>query len=86
MSVVEQVKLKLYRLPPEALVEVLRYVTELSERGGARGVPSKTPPESCDPRASLFGLWSDHGPGVSVEEIRELRREMWKNFPREHLL
>ncbi|MBC7870611.1 MAG: hypothetical protein H7Y09_07205 [Chitinophagaceae bacterium] len=35
------------------------------------------------PRRSLYGLWSDVS--VSSEDIDEIRREMWKNFPREDI-
>lgn len=32
------------------------------------------------PRQSLRGLWK--GIGLSAEDIAEIRREMWANFPR----
>ena len=35
------------------------------------------------PRRSLEGLWADQGISISEEDIDELRREMWKNFPRD---
>ena len=37
------------------------------------------------PRRSLLGIWSDWGSGPSAEEIDEVRREMWANFPREDI-
>ena len=29
------------------------------------------------------GLWAEFDIDISAEDIAELRREMWKNFPRE---
>jgi hypothetical protein len=39
-----------------------------------------------EPKASfrsLRGLWAEFDIDISVKDIQELRREMWKNFPRE---
>lgn len=36
------------------------------------------------PRRSLEGIWANLDVNVSEEDIREVRQEMWKNFPREH--
>lgn len=35
---------------------------------------------------SLRGLWKDLRPSISAEDIDEVRREMWKNFPREDIV
>jgi hypothetical protein len=35
------------------------------------------------PRKSLRGLWS--GINIPAEEIDAVRREMWKNFPRDDI-
>jgi hypothetical protein len=35
------------------------------------------------PRRSLYGLWSNVH--VSAEEIDEIRKEMWGDFPREDI-
>lgn len=32
-----------------------------------------------------YGLCADLGPAPSAEDIDEIRREMWKNFPREDI-
>jgi hypothetical protein len=37
------------------------------------------------PRRSLYGLCADLGPAPSAEDIDEVRREMWANFPREDI-
>lgn len=41
----------------------------------------KTTPKK--PRKSLRGLW--RGANITSEEIDAIRREMWKNFPREDI-
>jgi hypothetical protein len=37
------------------------------------------------PLRSLLGLCADLGPAPSAEDIDEVRREMWDNFPREDI-
>jgi hypothetical protein len=37
------------------------------------------------PRRSLYGLWAHLGPAPSAEEIDEVRKEMWANFPRDDI-
>ena len=37
------------------------------------------------PLRSLYGLCTDLGPAPSAEEIDEVRREIWANFPREDI-
>jgi hypothetical protein len=41
--------------------------------------------EAAKPRRSLLGLLADLGPAPSAEDIDEVRREMWKNFPRKDI-
>jgi len=36
-------------------------------------------------RPSLYGILADLGPSPSAEEIDEIRREVWGNFPREDI-
>lgn len=38
------------------------------------------------PLKSLYGFLAHLGPGPSDEDIDEMRREMWSNFPREDIL
>jgi hypothetical protein len=33
---------------------------------------------------SLEGIWTDLNVNVTEEDIAEVRKEMWANFPREH--
>ncbi len=35
------------------------------------------------PLRSREGLWAEFDIDISAEDIMKLRREMWKNFPRE---
>jgi hypothetical protein len=35
------------------------------------------------PKRSLYGLWANLGIDISEEDIDEIRREMWGNFPRD---
>lgn len=35
------------------------------------------------PKKSLLGICKDLGPAPSAETIDEVRREVWRNFPRE---
>lgn len=37
------------------------------------------------PRPYLYGALADLGPAPSSEDIDEIRREMWSNFPREDI-
>ena len=39
--------------------------------------------EQSAPRQSLRGLW--RGIDISAEGISQMRKEMWKNFPREDI-
>lgn len=38
-----------------------------------------------EPRLSLYGICADLGPAPSAEDIDEVRREVWANFPREDI-
>lgn len=37
------------------------------------------------PKEDLYGLWADMNITISDEDIEDIRREMWQNFPREDL-
>lgn len=37
------------------------------------------------PLKSAYGLWADLNIDISANEIDEVRREMWGNFPREDI-
>lgn len=40
---------------------------------------------SPKPKRSLYGLCADLGPAPSAEDIDEVRREVWANFPRDDI-
>lgn len=71
MTIEQQVIEKLRELPPEKQREVLDFLEAMNEKNGGK------------PRRSLLGLWSDLNVRISEEDIREIRREMWSNFPRD---
>lgn len=72
MTIEQQVIEKLRELPPEKQREVLEFLESIKEKNG-----------DGKPRRSLLGLWSDLNIRISEEDIREARREMWGNFPRD---
>ena len=61
-------------LTPEKQQEILLHATRLRQ-----------PPGDSRPRRSVRGLWADLGVSLSAEELRENRREMWRDFPREDI-
>ena len=63
---------KVRGLPLDKKQEVLDFVEFLEQRRS----PSQ-------PRRSPEGLWADLTINIGTEEIAELRREMWRNFPRD---
>ena len=71
MSVEEAILERVRALPAEKKEEVLRFADSLS-------APLKVKPPLISPR----GLWKDFDIDISEEDIADLRREMWKNFPR----
>lgn len=72
MTIEEAIIEKVRALAPEKQEEVLRFVGSLSS--AVRPKPPLRSPE---------GLWAGFDIDISEEEIAELRREMWKNFPRD---
>ena len=42
--------------------------------------------ENSTERESLRGLWKHFNIDLSAEDIDEVRKEVWKNFPREDIL
>jgi hypothetical protein len=75
MSIERTVLEKLRALPPDKQQEVLDFVEFLQHR-----VLERT---ATRPRRSPKGLWADLGIQITEEDIAEVRREMWRNFPRE---
>ncbi len=71
----EQILIKKWRiLPPEKQQEVLDFVEFLEQKNFQK----KT-------RRPLKGLCTDLGVSISEEDIDEIRKEMWGNFPRKDI-
>ena len=71
MGVEESVLDKLRELPPDKQQEVLDFVEFLREKSAVKVS-----------HRSLRGLWADLGVDISEEDITEVRRDMWGEFPR----
>ena len=71
MSIEQSVLEKMQTLPPDKQQEILDFVEFLQHKSGAK-----------QPRRSLKGLWADLGVDITEEDIAEVRKEMWKDFPR----
>ncbi len=76
MSVVESIVEQVQNLPLERQREVLDFVEFLEYKEKANGEK---------PRKSLYGLWANRGIDITEEDIDEIRREMWADFPREDI-
>jgi len=80
--IAQEIITEIENLPVEKQQEVLKFVKSLQ--------PSKSEEKSetaqKEPCPSLKGLWADLDIDISDEDIHELRREMWANFPREILV
>jgi hypothetical protein len=70
--------------PNDQLRLVARLSDALAEREAARP-SSGAEPGKEEPKFTLRGLLADLGPAPSAEDIDEVRREMWANFPRDDI-
>jgi hypothetical protein len=59
-------------LPPEKQQELLEHAERLKAENQLK-----------KPLRSVKGLWADLGIALSAEDIDEVRRDRWKNFPRD---
>jgi hypothetical protein len=76
MSVIESIVERVEHLPIERQREVLDFAEYLQHKEKSSGK---------QPRKSLYGLWAGKGIDITEEDIDEIRREMWSNFPREDI-
>lgn len=74
MTIEEAILERVRALPPEQREEVLKFAASLTA--------SASP---ATPLISPRGLWAKYDIKITEEDIAELRREMWKNFPREDI-
>ena len=65
---------KLRSLPSQKQQEVLNFVESLGRKDRV-----------SIPRRSLKDLWADLEVNISEEDISDLRRELWSNFPRDDI-
>ena len=72
MSVEQAVLEALRSLPPDKQQEILTHATRLRDEARPR-----------KPFKSIEGIFAGRGISISAEDIDEMRREMWKDFPRE---
>jgi hypothetical protein len=72
MDIQRSIVEKLKTLPEEKQQEVLDFIEFIQQKAEAKR-----------PRRSLKGLWADLGVEINEEDITQIRREMWGNFPRE---
>jgi hypothetical protein len=76
---IEQLLLqKVRELPPQLQLQALNFLEHLR----ATWNPTAS---AQTPQKSLYGSWADLGVTITEEDIAEIRREMWGNFPREDI-
>ncbi len=63
---------KFRQLPIEKQQEVLDFTEFIQQKLAPKG-----------PLKSIKGLWADLKVDITEEDIKEVRQEMWGNFPRE---
>jgi hypothetical protein len=73
----EQVISLARQLPPLEKIRLIEQMAPEIERDMLSQRPLKL--------KSLLGLCADLGPAPSAQEIDEIRREMWADFPREDI-
>ena len=74
MSVEQAIVEAVRQLPADKQQEILDHVNRLR----TEAAPKR-------PFRSIKGLWAGQQISISAEEIDEMRREMWKDFPREDI-
>ncbi len=84
-NLVEQIAAKAAALPLEKQRQALAVIESLIEDEPTTG-DEATMSEPQGARRSLVGIFADRGVDITAEDIDEVRREMWKNFPREDIV
>ncbi len=72
-DLVEKIAKKASNLPVEAQQRALEYVESLE----------REEPSGKKPFRTVLGILADRGIHISEEDIADMRREAWHNFPRE---
>ena len=73
-SLIEKITAKAAALSADQQQAALKYIESL-EREAAKRAPHQ--------HESLMGVFAHMKLNVTAEDIEEVRREMWRNFPRE---
>ncbi len=72
----------LRQLSPRDRLKVISIVLPEAEQE----LPQQASEQNFQEPESLYGLWKHLGFDVTEEDIDEVRKEVWKNFPREDIL
>ena len=72
-DLVEKIAKKASNLPVEAQQKALDYLESLEREETSEKKPFR----------SVLGILADRNVHISEEDIAEMRREAWRNFPRE---
>lgn len=73
-NLIEKIVAKVAELPDEQQQAALEYIESLEREAGK---------QATHQRKSLMGAFAHMKLNVTTEDIEEVRREMWRNFPRE---
>lgn len=82
MNMAETIASKIVTLPSDQQREVLEFVEFKLERMKAEA-PNHWTEQTAQQGSSNFGSLAHLGLTITDEDIAEVRREMWANFPRE---
>ncbi len=77
MSIAEAILQEVSALPPEKQEQLLSFAKFLRQQPAAV--------TNSEPTRSYYGVLAGKGPVPSIEDIREVRQEMWANFPDEDI-
>ncbi len=85
MNLIEVIATKTATLPLEKQREVLDFVEFVLQRTqpGQTPEPGANPEAKKPPFRSVPGALARPGVDVTPDDIAQVRREMWQNFPRE---
>lgn len=75
-SLIEEISAKSAALPPDKQREVLDFIEFILHK-------SEPGAEKKRPFRSVRGAFANSGVKITEEDIAEVRREMWANFPRD---
>ena len=83
-NVVEEITAKAARLPFELQREALDFIEFIAQRTQQRATqPAPNATAGRPAYKSVLGALEHLNVPISLEDLAEVRREMWANFPRE---